>query len=110
MLEWSQAVGESRDLGQVESSLEEYQAKGTSLQRRIKNFTKSVAKTEQPFGRVNNLFVSAVARQRDITLNAFEVDESVIQTGFQLRGECFRLRLSWAILWDFDTIYGNNTI
>ena len=69
-----------------------------------------MAKTEQPFGRVNSIFASAVARQRDITTNAFELDESVIQTGFQFRGECFSLRLGWAILWDFDTIYSNNTI
>ena len=110
MLEWSQAVGESRDLDQVESSLKAYQEEGIRLQTHISKFTKSVAKTEQPFGRVNSIFASAVARQRDITTNAFELDESVIQTGFQFRGKCFSLRLSWAILWDFDTIYSNNTI
>jgi hypothetical protein len=59
---------------------------------------------------VNSIFASAVARQRDIKQNAFELNESVIQTGFQFRSECFSLRLGWAILWDFDTIYSNNTI
>jgi hypothetical protein len=110
MLEWSRAVGESRDLDQVKSSVKAYQTEGILLQKRITKFTKSVAKTEQPFGRVNSLFASAVARQRDIATNAFELDESAIQTGFQFRGECFSLRLSWATLWDLDTIYSSNSI
>ncbi|PVH90683.1 hypothetical protein DM02DRAFT_710328, partial [Periconia macrospinosa] len=36
----------------------------------INKFIKSVAKTEQPFGRVNSMFASAVARQRNITASA----------------------------------------
>lgn len=110
MLEWSQPAGESRDFDQVNNSLEAYQAVGTRLRKRIKAFTKSVAKAEQPFGRVNSIFTSAVARHRDITPNAFELDESVIQTGFQFRGECLSLQIDWAIFWDFDTIYSNNII
>lgn len=110
ILEWSQAAGESRDSDQVENSLKAYQAEGTRLQKRIHKFTKSVEKTEQPFGRVNDIFTCAVARQREIMANAFELDESVIQTGFQFRGKCLSLRLDWAMLWDFDTIYSNNTI
>jgi hypothetical protein len=110
MREWLQVTSQSRDLDIVRGSLDAYQEKGRNLLRRINKFTKSVAKTEQPFGKVNSLFASAVARRRDITTSAFELDESVIQTGFQFRGQCFSLRLNWAILWDFDIIYNNNNI
>ncbi|KAH8594174.1 hypothetical protein B0O99DRAFT_652786 [Bisporella sp. PMI_857] len=110
MLEWSQAIGELRDSDQVKNSLKAYQTEGTQLQKRVNKFTKSVEKTEQPFGRVNDIFACAVARQRDVTANAFELDESVIQTGFQFRGKCLSLRLDWVTLWDFDTIYNNDTI
>ncbi len=110
MLKWSKAVGESRDLDQVKNSLKAYQEEGTRLQKQIDKFTKSVAKTEQPFGRVNSIFASANARQQDTTANAFKLDESAIQTGFQFRGECFALQLGWDILSDFDKIYSNNTI
>jgi len=97
-------------LGSSQEFPEGVPSRRNSAPNTYQQFTKSVAKTEQPFGRVNSIFASAVARQRDITANAFELDESVIQTGFQFRGECFSLRLGWAILWDFDTIYSNNTI
>jgi hypothetical protein len=110
VLQWSQGVGEVRDLDQVQRSMEAYQVAGTRLLKDIKKFTKSVEKAEQPFQRVNNLLASAAARQRDIRTDAFEFDESVIQTGFQIRGQCLSLRLNWAILWDFDTIYSNDSI
>lgn len=110
VLQWSQGVGELKDLDQVKRSLEAYQAEGTRLQKDIKRFTKSVEKTEQPFERVNNLLAAAVARQRDITTNTLEFDESVIQTGFQFRGQCLSLRLGWAILWDFDKMYSNDSV
>jgi hypothetical protein len=110
VLQWSQGVGESRDLDEVKRSLEAYQADGTRLQKDITRFTKSVEKTEQPFERVNNLLADAVARQRKITTDALEFDESVIQTGFQFRGQYLSLRLGRAILWDFDTIYSNDSV
>ena len=110
MEEWSEAVGEPKDSDTVKSSLEAYREGGIRLHRSINTFIQSVAKIEQPFGRVNSLFASAAARQRDITTDAFKLDESVIQTGFQSRGKCLGLRLDWAILWDFYTISSNSTI
>jgi len=110
ILEWSKSLGESRNADRVKDSLRDYQAEGTRLLSRINKFIKAVGKTEQPFGRVNSIFASAVARQQDVAADAFEFDESIIQTGFQFRGESFSLRLNWAILWDSDTIYGNDTI
>lgn len=108
--EWSQPGVEDRDWDRIRISVGEYRAQNTRLQRKVDKFTKSVKKPEQPFGKVNDMFTSAVARQQNIKANAFEVDESIIQTGFQFRGECYSLRLSWASLWDFDAIYTNNAI
>lgn len=110
VLQWLRGCGESRDLDQVKHALEAYQVEGIRLQKDITKFAKSVEKTDQPFGRVNNLLSAAIARQRDITTDALEFDESVIQTGFQFRGQYLSLRLSWAILWDFDTIYSNDSV
>ncbi|KAJ5052617.1 hypothetical protein J3E74DRAFT_443226, partial [Bipolaris maydis] len=110
VLQWLKELGELRGLDQVERALEAYQIEGIRLQKDIKKFTKSVEKTEQPFGRVNDLLSAALVRQCDITTEALKFDESVIQTGFQFRGQCLSLRLSWAILWDFDAIYSNDSV
>ncbi|KAH0565115.1 hypothetical protein GP486_001499, partial [Trichoglossum hirsutum] len=95
---------EPDEVRDFDTALKTYQLEVHKLLKRIRKFTKFVEKTEQPFGKVNQLFVSAVAKRQDIATDAFELDESVIQTGFQLRAQSFRLRVNWALLWNLDTI------
>ncbi|KAI9862170.1 MAG: hypothetical protein M1813_004946 [Trichoglossum hirsutum] len=99
--------GETRDL---DTALETYQQAGYKLLRRIKKFTEFVKKTEQPFGKVNQLFASAVAKRQDIAIDAFKLDESVIQTGFQLRSQSFSFRVNWALFWNLDAIAYSTSI
>ncbi|KAH8805391.1 hypothetical protein F5884DRAFT_799194 [Xylogone sp. PMI_703] len=110
MLEWSPEAGGSKVQDQINKSVEAYQEQRNNLQKRINKFTKSVSKTEQPFVRVNDLFTVTAARQNKSTLNTFEFDESNIQAGFHLKGQCLHLRLTWTILWDLDTIYNNRSL
>ncbi|PWY75451.1 P-loop containing nucleoside triphosphate hydrolase protein [Aspergillus heteromorphus CBS 117.55] len=95
----------SKGPDQVQRSIEAYRAKGNRLQRQIKEFTKSVGREEQPFGRVNNMLAAAAARDQSIVTTSFPFDESIIQTGFESRGEILGLRLTWALFWDLDAIY-----
>ncbi|KAL4785910.1 hypothetical protein BJX76DRAFT_366539 [Aspergillus varians] len=69
------------------------------LEKKIDKFIKSMAAAEQPYGRVNALLVSAASREDTVKSDVFQVDESKIQTGFQIRGQVLQLRLAWAILW-----------
>ncbi|PYI11934.1 P-loop containing nucleoside triphosphate hydrolase protein [Aspergillus sclerotiicarbonarius CBS 121057] len=107
--DWSQEAVETRDVDEVKRSIDDYRKSGNRLLKRIKEFTKSVAKSEQPFGRVNSIFASAAAR-RDMPAASFQFNESDIQTGFQSRGHVLSLRLTWILFWDLDSIYSNNTI
>jgi len=76
------AVGESRDL--IKSGVPEGvpQARRNSAPNTYQQFTKSAGEDRAAVWEGEYIFASAVARQRDITANAFELDESVIQTGF----------------------------
>lgn len=78
--------------------------KKEKLQKRIDKFIKSMAAIEQPYGRVNDLLASAASRENTAKNRVFRVDESKIQTGFQIRGQILQLRLTWAILWDYRMI------
>ena len=84
--------------------------KKQKLQRSIDKFTRSMVAAEQPYGRVNDLLASAISREHTINDNAFEADESKIQTGFQIRGQCLQLRLTWAFLWNYAQIYTNPNV
>ncbi|QKX54498.1 uncharacterized protein TRUGW13939_01585 [Talaromyces rugulosus] len=109
----SSARNKHRGFIEMENSLDGYQSRGVRLHTEINGFIKSVAAAERPFGRVKELLASAVAEQdmkKERKCSSFRVDESVIQTGFQLYGQSMSLRLSWAVLWDFHLISSNNSI
>ncbi|PWY93890.1 hypothetical protein BO94DRAFT_563445 [Aspergillus sclerotioniger CBS 115572] len=107
---WSQKAVEKNDVNQVKLSVDAYRRSGNRLLKRIKDFTKSVAKSEQPFGRVNSIFASAAARGRAMPATSFQFNESDIQTGFQSRGHVLNLRLNWLLLLDLHGICSNKTI
>ncbi|CRG91157.1 Helicase required for RNAi-mediated heterochromatin assembly 1 [Talaromyces islandicus] len=108
----SKERNKARSFIDMENSLEDYQSRGMKLDTEINDFTKSVAAAEQPFGRVKELLASAMAEQnmKRKKCSSFRVDESFIQTGFQLYGQSMSLRLNWAVLWDFHLISNNNSI
>ena len=108
--DWTHAVGEAKTARQMIESIEAYQIKGIRLLQAINQFTKSVTREEQPFGKVNNLIKAAVAKQQDSKPEAFGFDESVIETGFQFRAKCLTLRLNWDIVLDLHGIYSNSSI
>ena len=90
--------------GQLEDSTVQKPAKQfrkeEKLQKNLKKFIHSMAAAEQPYGKVNDLLASAASRDGTLRSEVFQMDESKIQTGFQMKGQVLQLRLSWAILWD----------
>jgi hypothetical protein len=44
------------------------------------------------------------ARRRRGAVSKFELDNTVIQPGFELRGRSLQLRIIWAILWNFKNL------
>ncbi|GLA69291.1 hypothetical protein AtubIFM55763_009243 [Aspergillus tubingensis] len=108
--EWLQESVGTRSANEVKRSVEAYRGRGNRLLGKIKEFTKSVAKSEQPFGRVSEILASATARKASIPSTPFQYSESYIQTGFQSRGHVLALRLTWVLFWNFDTIYSNKRI
>jgi hypothetical protein len=44
------------------------------------------------------------ARRRRGAVSKFELDNTVIQHGFELRGKALQLRIMWAILWNFKRL------
>ncbi|RAK85590.1 hypothetical protein BO79DRAFT_272852 [Aspergillus costaricaensis CBS 115574] len=108
--EWLQDSVGTRSADEVKRSVEAYRGRGNRLLGKIKEFTKSVAKSEQPFGRVSDILASASARKASMPETPFHYSESYIQTGFQSRGHVLALRLTWALFWNFDTIYSNKRI
>ena len=108
--DWSQEAVGAKDIDEVKRSVDAYRRSGNRLLKRIKEFSKSVAKSEQPFGRVNSIFASAASRGHVMPAVSFQFNESDIQTGFQSRGHLLSLRLNWLLFWDLDCIYSNKTI
>ncbi|PYH99758.1 P-loop containing nucleoside triphosphate hydrolase protein [Aspergillus ellipticus CBS 707.79] len=102
--EWPLAAVQSKDSNLVRISIDEYRREGIVLQKRVRDFIKSVAREEQPFGRVNNMLAAVKARQHEVITSLAPVERSMIQTGFESRGEVMLLRLTWALLWDLDAI------
>lgn len=90
---------QSRDFTVVEAT--KPFGKKEKLQKSIDKFIKAMAAEEQPYGRVNDLLASAAAREDAVKSDGFQIDESKIQTGLQMRGQILQLRLTWAILWDY---------
>lgn len=85
-----------------------YKRDGQALLNKANHFTRSMAQSEQPFGKINSLIIDA-KRRRNVD-SSFTFDEAIIQTGFQYRGQAVSLRLNWAILWDWDTIYNDGSV
>lgn len=102
-------IVEQPGFDQMWAAVVEYEMKDKTIKDQIKHFIKNVSKTEQPFGRVNALLASAVARNRG-TDNPFPLEEKAIFTGFHVRGECLELRLWWAILWANERVYADATV
>lgn len=96
------------DLSVASQAVKEYKRNGQALLNRANLFTNSMARSEQPFGKINSLIIDA-KRRRNID-SSFTFDEAIIQTGFQYRGQAVSLRLNWAIIWDWDTIYNNASV
>ncbi|KAL0636024.1 hypothetical protein Q9L58_005053 [Maublancomyces gigas] len=96
------------DLSTANKAIKGYKRSGQDLLNRVGFFTKSMAQSEQPFGKINSLIIDA-KRRRNVD-SSFVFDEAIIQTGFQYRGQAVYLRLNWAILWDWDTIYNDASV
>lgn len=104
-IELNSPIGEITGMSQI---VQVYKRKGQALLNKVNYFTGSMARSEQPFGRINSLVIDA-KRRRGVT-GTFILDEAIIETGFQYRGQALSLRLNWAILWDWDTIYHNPSV
>ncbi|KAI2873818.1 hypothetical protein CBS11852_10733 [Aspergillus niger] len=108
--DWYQETVETRSTDDVRRSVDVYRGRGNRLLNKIKEFTKSVAKSEQPFGRVSEMLASVAARKAGTPAAPFQYNESDIQTGFQSRGHVLALRLTWVLFWNYDSIYSNKRI
>ncbi|KAI2914317.1 hypothetical protein CBS147343_9880 [Aspergillus niger] len=108
--DWYQETVETRSADDVRRSVDVYRGRGNRLLNKIKEFTKSVAKSEQPFGRVSEMLASVAARKTGTPATPFQYNESDIQTGFQSRGHVLALRLTWVLFWNYDSIYSNKRI
>jgi len=80
----------------------EYKRTASVALRLVRNFLNAVAQAEQPYGKVQSMVIAA--RQRRNAISEFEMDNSVIQHGFALRGCGLQLRITWAILWNFKCL------
>ncbi|GAB1204252.1 hypothetical protein APSETT445_002902 [Aspergillus pseudonomiae] len=78
--------------------------KKSNLEKVIQKFVNSMTAAEQPYGRVNNLLASAAVGQNSVPNDTYNMDDSKIQTGFHIRGQCLQLRLAWAILWGYRRV------
>jgi hypothetical protein len=92
---WSHS-GVSSQKEDVHDALNNYRARGQTLWQKVDAFTISVTSTEQPYGKINSMIIDASRRRN--TTSTFEFDRTVIQTGFQFRGESLSLHLNWALL------------
>ncbi|KAL4908894.1 hypothetical protein BDW74DRAFT_187382 [Aspergillus multicolor] len=96
---WRATEAEELGFGQINSAVEEIETKNRRLQRAITSFINRVRKIEQPFGRVNALIVSAMARNAELSNSETStpvpamIEETAIATGFEVQGECLLLRL-----------------
>ncbi|KAH8430069.1 uncharacterized protein LDX57_007740 [Aspergillus melleus] len=107
----AQDVGEGLGFAEIRAVVDAYEAKNARIQRKVKQFIKNVSQNEQPFGRVNALLASAVARTGNVpSVSASPFEESAIHTGFKLRGHCLGLQLCWAIHLDYEKIRQNTTV
>lgn len=82
--------------------IQDYQRTASLAQREVMNFITQVSQAEQPYGKVQTMVIDA--RRRRNAVSDFELDNSVIQHGFELRGRGQLLRITWAALWNFNNI------
>ena len=82
--------------------LQDYKTIATQAYNITNRFIQSVSKAEQPYGKVTSMVIDA-RRRRNVTAS-FDLDNTVIQHGFELRGRSLQLRIMWAILWNFKVL------
>lgn len=83
-------------------ALTAYRIKSDNYVRQMNSYLHSVELQEQPYGRVQSMVVNA-KRRHDIS-SQFEIDKSALQHGSYLRGRCLRLRLLFAVLWNYKEL------
>ncbi|RDW81247.1 uncharacterized protein DSM5745_04804 [Aspergillus mulundensis] len=111
-------AAESGDLGfeQINSAVDEFEAKNHKMQQTITRFINQVRKFEQPIGRVNALIASAMARKTKLSGSETPtpvlslVEETAIVTGFEVQGECLLLRLLWNIMSASERVHQTTAI
>ncbi|KAF8250326.1 P-loop containing nucleoside triphosphate hydrolase protein [Wilcoxina mikolae CBS 423.85] len=79
-----------------------YKQKGSEACQLVESFLNAVKQAEQPYGKVHSMVIDARRRRNAVT--KFELDNTVIQHGFQLRGRSLLLRMMWAVLWNFKRL------
>lgn len=105
LLNWSKSTERSGNSSDATFSVIAFRDKTKKLQQKIDRFIRSMAAVEQPYGRVNELLKVAISRQKSIKSDFLELNESAIQTGFEIRGQCLQLRLNWLIFWAYEVLY-----
>ncbi|EPS35125.1 hypothetical protein H072_11452 [Dactylellina haptotyla CBS 200.50] len=95
--------------------LDNYKRNGKKLLQTIQRFNRSVMKAEQPFSKVHDLYISAVARRgnsddNDDDNQTFTFDETKIQTGLAFKGKCLEFRAKWVLYWDWHTISTDDNV
>jgi hypothetical protein len=86
----------------TKARIQSYQQKGAEACQQVVNFLNAVQLAEQPYGKVHSMVIDA--RRRRNAATKFELDNTVIQHGFQLRGRSLLLRIMWAVLWNFKRL------
>ncbi|KAF8533486.1 hypothetical protein BDD12DRAFT_946339 [Trichophaea hybrida] len=86
----------------IKARIQGYKQKGTEACQHIIDFLNAVHQAEQPYGKVHSMVIDARRRRNAVT--KFELDNTVIQHGFQLRGRSLLLRMMWAVLWNFKRL------
>jgi len=82
--------------------LEDYKTSAEQATECVAKFLAVVAKAEQPYGRIQSLVLGARRRGRHV--RKFELDNTVIQPGFEIRGRVQALRVAWAVLSNFQRL------
>jgi len=106
------------------AKFEDYKTSAEKATKCVAKFLAIVAKAEQPYGRIeryvlpfadrleslknvaddaaNSLVLDARSRGGQVT--KFELDNTVIQPGFEIRGRVQALRVAWAVLSNFQRL------
>jgi hypothetical protein len=87
---------------QKDSRLDGYIKNAHRAIDKVRTFIQAVEENEQPYAKVHSMVVDA--RRRRNASSSFELDNTVIQHGFSLRGKSFLLRVLWSIFWNFKSL------